>query len=32
MPVSERIEGGGERLLTVPFRGAGLLYVYRQKD
>jgi hypothetical protein len=31
MPVSERIEGGGERLLTVPFRGAGLLYIYRQK-
>ncbi|MFO0721106.1 MAG: DUF6298 domain-containing protein [Nitrospira sp.] len=28
---SERIQGGGERLLAVPFRGAGLLYLYRQK-
>lgn len=32
MPISERVEGGGERLLRVPFRGAGLLYVYRLKD
>lgn len=30
-PIFESIEGGGERLLTVPFRGAGLLYLYRQK-
>lgn len=30
-PLVESIEGGGERLLTVPFRGAGLLYLYRQK-
>lgn len=32
IPVSERIDGGGERLLRVPFRGAGLLHVSRQKE
>lgn len=31
IPRSEWIYGGGERLLTVPFRGAGLLFLYRQK-
>ena len=32
MPVSERIEGGAQRLLPAPLRGAGLLYVSRQRE